>query len=739
MNRKLTLRKPRIRINLTHKLIVLILITSSLTPFWIASGQITGVNRKDFRLHVAPVKEKMIIDGLLNEQVWKTAEKTGLFYRILPIDTGFAKAQTRVMVGYDQSNLYFAIICFDPTPGKRPVESLRRDFSFPKNDNFIIFMDTYNDKTNGFSFGVSAAGAQWDGLQANGGFVSLDWDCKWKSAVKNYPNRWVAEFSIPFRSIRYEENAGEWGINFSRLDLKTNEKSSWAPVPRQFQSANLAYTGALVWDEPPPGAGVNYSLIPYISGKAVRDVEAGESTNTGLDAGMDAKITLSTSMNLDLTVHPDYSQVEVDQQVTNLDRYELFFPEKRQFFLENSDLFASLGSDRMRPFFSRRIGLNTPVLAGGRLSGKLGNNYRIGLMDMQTNALDTIPAANYGVAVVQRQLFSRSNVTLFLVNKQITGVSEDSLLSANIFNRVAGVDFNLANANNRWTGKAFYHQSFYPDAPKDAFVVAGNLAYNTQKLSVKINQAWVGEHFQAETGYIPRKGFFQVNPELQYKFFPASKKLANHGPLVKTNLFFGKEMQLTDREVSAGYALEWLNRSKLSGNVKDVFVRLQEPFDPTHTGGDSLAAGSTFDWKEMEISYNSDTRKLFNYELMMNIGGYYNGTKRGVTGVMNFRVQPYGSLAMVASYYRIILPEPYNSADLILVGPRLDLTFTDKLFLTTFVQYNNQIENLNLNIRFQWRFAPVSEFYIVYTENSYPENLQTKNRALVAKLSYWFN
>jgi len=187
------------------------------------AGQVTGVNRSDFRIHVSQTREKMVIDGLLNEKVWKLAEKTGPFYRILPIDTGFAKAQTRIMVCADQSNLYFAIICFDPTPGKRPVESLRRDFSFPKNDNFIIFMDTYNDQTNGFAFGISAAGAQWDGLQANGGFVSLDWDCKWTSAVKNYSDRWVAEFSIPFRSIRYKEGSREWGINFSRLDLKTNE------------------------------------------------------------------------------------------------------------------------------------------------------------------------------------------------------------------------------------------------------------------------------------------------------------------------------------------------------------------------------------------------------------------------------------------------------------------------------------------------------------------------------------
>jgi len=484
---------------------------------------------------------------------------------------------------------------------------------------------------------------------------------------------------------------------------------------------------------------VRYSLIPYISGKAIRDVEAGKKTKPGMEAGLDAKLTLSTSMNLDLTVNPDFSQVEVDKQVTNLDRYELFFPEKRQFFLENSDLFASLGNDRIRPFFSRRIGLNTHVQAGGRLSGKLGNHYRIGLMDMQTASQDTIPAANYGVAVLQRQLFSRSNVTLFLVNKQHTGISGDSLLSGNLFNRVAGIDFNLANANNHWTGKLFYHQSFYPNSPGDAFVVAGNVAYTTQKWSVKLNQARVGKNFQAETGYIPRKGYYQLNSELQYKFFPASEHLANHGPILSTDLFFGEALQLTDREVSLGYGLEWLDRSKLSGNVKNLFVRLEDPFDPTHTGGDSLLAGKPFDWNEMEISYSSDTRRLFNYQLTMNLGGYYNGTKKGLTGEMSFRVQPFGSLAMVASYYRIKMPEPYNSAELILIGPRLDLTFTDKIFLTTFVQYNNQIENLNLNIRFQWRYAPVSDFYIVYTENSYPDNWHTKNRALVAKFSYWFN
>ena len=204
----------------------------------------------------------------------------------MPTDTGFAIAQTEVRLTYTESTLYMAITCYDSSPGKRPVESLRRDFNFGKNDNFLVFIDTYNDQTNGFSFGVSAAGAQWDGVQANGGTVNLDWDIKWKSAVKNYKDRWVAEFAIPFRSIRYHGGEQEWGINFSRLDLKTNEKSSWAPMPRQFATATLAFTGSLVWDKPLPSSGPRFSLIPYISGKATQDNEAGEDIKPKANAGV---------------------------------------------------------------------------------------------------------------------------------------------------------------------------------------------------------------------------------------------------------------------------------------------------------------------------------------------------------------------------------------------------------------------------------------------------------------------
>jgi len=675
----------------------------------------------------------------MDEAVWQTADVANEFRRVLPTDTGFAIAQTEVKVTYTESTLYVGIICFDPSPGKRPVESLRRDFNFMKNDNFIVFIDTYNDQTNGFAFGVSAAGAQWDGVQANGGLVNLDWDIKWKSAVKSYDDRWVAEFAIPFRSMRYHGGASEWGINFSRHDLKTSEKSSWAPMPRQFATATLAFTGSLVWDNPLPSSGPRFSLIPYISAKTTQNKEAGEGLNPSANAGIDAKVILSTSMNLDLTINPDYSQVEVDRQMTNLDRFELFFPEKRQFYLENSDLFATLGSNNLRPFFSRRVGLNSPVQAGARLSGKIGENWRIGLMDIQTGEKDDIHSGNFTVAALQRQVFSRSNFTAFFVNKQVTNLTNDTSFTGYRFNRVAGLEYNLASTDNRWSGKAFYHQSFYPGAAGNAAALAANIDYSTQYFTAILNQSWVGADYLAEVGYIRRNGYYELNPTFRYKFFPASSRIANHGPTIKLDMLFDPSMDLTDRETQLIYQIEWMNRSILSADAKETYIKLQAPFDPTNTGGEPLAADEEFNWKEIGASFTSDIRKSLNFLISSRYGGFFNGTRLTMTGELNYRVQPYGSLAIVTTYNNLTMPSPYSSGEFILIGPRLDFTFTDKLFFTSFVQYNNQIDNINLNLRFQWRFAPVSDLYIVYTENSFPANYNIKNRGLVLKLSYWFN
>ena len=701
-------------------------------------AQSEPINRANFRIDIAATNEEIVIDGERNETVWKNAATAKDFFRITPIDTGLATARTEVQLTYNEDYLFAVIICHDTVLGKRPVESLRRDFSFPKNDNFIIFMDTYNDQTNGFAFGVSAAGAQWDGIQADGGDVSLDWDCKWFSAVKEHDDHWVAEFAIPFRSIRYQEGVDEWGINFSRFSLLQNEKSAWAPVPRQFKSSTLAFTGTLQWDKPPPELGTRFSIIPFLSGQGSEKIDAGTPPDNDANSGLDAKVTLSTSLNLDLTINPDFSQVEVDQQRTNLDRFELFFPEKRQFFLENSDLFASLGNRNIRPFFSRRIGLSSPVRGGARLSGKLGSNYRLGIMSMQTDANEETPASNFTVATLQRKILTRSSLSIFLVNKE-SDLQDNVDGSENSYNRVGGIDFNLASADNLWTGKSFFHQAIYKNAGGNAFATATSIKYNTGTVSAHMGYSFVGPDFQADVGYVKRSGFHRFGSKLEFKYYPEKGNILNHGPAFKFFNVLDEGLNTTDRELELKYIINRVDRSKFSAELERGFVKLFEPFDPTNTGGDTLVSGSAYNWNEFSLDYESDARKTLNFTSKIRYGGYYNGNKFSLNGTINYRVQPYVNLSISTTYDKIDLPDPFESMAFLLIGPRLDLTFTNKLFLTTFVQYNDQADNVNVNLRFQWRFAPVSDLFIVYTNNSYPYDFRTKDKALVAKISYWLN
>ena len=718
---------------------LLLLVVFLFTVKMFLSAQTNGINRGNYQIHIRRTNKPIKLDGVFDEEAWLTAERVGAFHRVTPTDTGYAIAQTEVMVTYDQNNLYIAAFCYDPTPGKRPIQSLRRDFNFSSNDNFMFFIDTYNDLTNGFAFGISEAGVQRDGIESNGDEVAYTWDTKWKSVVKSYDDRWTTEISIPFHSLRYFEGSKIWGINFGRLDLKTNEKSAWAPVPRQSKHNNLAFAGTLIWDEPLQKAGMGFSLIPYVAGKATVDNQADGQTKWKGNAGFDAKMILSTSLNLDLTVNPDYSQVEEDQQVTNLDRFELFFPERRQFFLENTDLFADLGKNNVRPFFSRRIGLDVPVIGGERLSGQLGDNWRIGVMDMQTGSKANTPSTNFATVVLQRHVFSRSNVVAFLVNKQVTANYIDTLYSGYSYNRVAGLEYNLASPNDRWNGKVFYHQAFYPGASFTSATASGSIIYSTQYLRATFDQSWVGADYVAEVGYIRRRGYVETSPGLKYTFYPSNSKILSHGPSADFDIIFNPDLNMTDRQTEFGYSIGWRNRNQLSFRVNEQFVKLNRSFDPTNTGGVKLDSGSDYNWKSAGISFSSDTRRLFYYAVNGGYGGYYNGTRLTVGTSFNYRVQPYGSVSVMANYNDISLPDPYSSARLFLIGPKLDLTLTDKLFITTFAQYNDQIDNLNLNVRFQWRFAPVSDLFIIYTGNSYTGDFTNKNRGLAVKLSYWIN
>lgn len=733
-----------------------------LNSLLLASPLLAQKKNDAYQLRISRTTSPVVIDGAIEEAAWQSAEVAGDFWMVLPMDTSRANVRTDVRMAYDDQNLYLSAVCYHGNvAGPYIVESLRRDWNFGRNDNFILFMDTFDDQTNGFTFGTNAAGAQWDGLLYEGSKANLSWDNKWTSAVRNYPDRYVLEMAIPFKTIRYKRGITRWGINFSRQDLKTTEKSSWTPVPRQFPTASLAYTGVLAWDQPPPQPGPNISLIPYALTGLSRDYQHRVADKNRFDAGLDAKIAITSSLNLDLTGNPDFSQVDVDQQVTNLDRFELFFPERRQFFLENGDQFTNFGYTNIRPFFSRRIGLGgVPIRFGARLSGKLNKDWRIGLMDMQTGRVDgtgpdvaPLPAQNFAVMALQRRVFARSNVGVLFVNKQSLNYAP-AVLDKPIYsqyNRNLGFEYNLASANNLWTGKALYLRSFSSTNQGSDAVYAANLQYYSRRWLVGGQLETVGKNYTAEAGYVPRRAYRRIVGTVGHTFLPTGGPVQSHGPQVQSTYFFDLAGRQSDSESFLSYLLTFRSRATLTGWVATDYVRLLSPFDPTNTGRETLATGTEHRWQAWGTQFTSKPQSVFTYGFTSRYGGYYaNGTRLNLTADAGYRFQPYVSLAVSASYNDIRLPQPWGRTRFWLVGPRFDVTMTNTLYLTTFLQYNEQQKNMNLNARIQWRYKPASDFFLVYTDNylptfspqigqDVPGLFAVKNRALVLKWTYWWN
>ncbi|MFM1971807.1 MAG: hypothetical protein RL185_489, partial [Bacteroidota bacterium] len=345
-------------------------------------GQNTAPNQRDFKLTIKPAKMAVKLDGVMDEAAWNTVPAVSDFKKKFPNDIGLPKKQTEVKVLFDDKNIYFGFKVYDS--GTAITRSLKRDVGHDGMDGVGIILDPTNQQTNGFYFVLSTLNVQSEdqlsGSSSDG--INYSWDSKWFSMTKDYGNYWIAEIAIPFKSIRYDANNKNWGVNFVRIDAKNFEYSTWTKVSTNFKSYDLGLTGLMQWEEKPPISSNNVILLPYLTGGVTDDKESGKTSSTG-NAGFDAKIALNSSLNLDLTVNPDFSQVEVDNQVTNLTRYSIFLPERRAFFLENADLFAGFGIPPIRPFYSRTIGLDKdgnkiPILFGARLSGNLTPDLRIG-------------------------------------------------------------------------------------------------------------------------------------------------------------------------------------------------------------------------------------------------------------------------------------------------------------------------------------------------------------------------
>lgn len=737
--------------------IILAVLTCSTQSLWAQAAGDSDYQGLEAQsaIFVKKINEDMVLDGKLDERIWFESNPAKDFWEYFPSDSLRTNVKTEIYMVFDDKNLYIGAKCYSEGDDY-VISSLRRDFRAGGNDNITFLIDPFQDRTNAFVFGMNPAGVRREALIANGGRErgswNGGWDNKWKGESYVGDGFWSCELVIPLSTMRFKEGIKTWYFNSYRFDTQSATRSSWNRIPQNQIIMSLAYMGKMEWEEAPKAPGTTITAIPYVSGRYAKDFEAGTPNDYGAAFGGDAKVAVTPSLNLDLTFNPDFSQVEVDQQVINTERFEIRFPERRQFFLENADLFSTFGNQNINPFFSRRIGIGqdtsgstvqVPIAYGARLSGKLDKNWRIGLLNMQTlkDVENQRPNINYTVAALQRKIFSRSNIGFIFVNKE-SFTNDEELNMGSDFNRVMGLDYNLASSDNRWNGKFFYHQAITSDdefANYEKYAQGANLEYRVRKYALEFDQQWVRGGYAPEVGFVRRRDYLQINPVASMFFYPKSEKITQHRLQADLIQLYKPELGKTDHDYQLNWETNFANTSEIRMSVSNQYTYLFDSFDPTRTDAAELPAGSDYTYTDFSARYQSDRRPKFSYEAGTRVGQFFNGARYSVNGGLTYRYQPYGSIQMNVNYSYIDLPDPFASAGLFLIGPRIDLTFSKSLFLTTFIQYNSQVENLNINARLQWRFAPVSDFFLVYTDNYDTFDFSEKNRALVAKVTYWLN
>lgn len=718
------------------------------------------------------IKSPIKIDGIIDEDEWLNAPTVGQFWQYFPSDTIKAIYQTEIKLRYDDKFIYVAAKCY--VNGKKFVTpSYRRDYRAGGNDNISFIFDTFNDRTNAFLFGLNPYGVMREALLFNGAtdnsFMDTFWDNKWLGESRINDDNWTCEAAIPFTSVRFKEGTKQWNFKSYRFDTQSNENSTLAQIPQNQIIMNLGYSIPVEFERPLKKPGSNISLIPYISTGYSKLFNDPTNPNNGgiFNVGGDAKIGVTSGLNLDLTINPDFSNVEADRQVINLTRFDINFPEQRQFFIENSDLFSGFGSFNtnpflppqgnlggtgnqiVSPFFSRQIGiakdttidLSVPnrIIYGARLSGKVNDNFRIGLLNSQTasDEFKGISGTNFTVASAQYKVFGRSNIAAIFVNKQTLNPEISDKLST--YNRVGGLEYNFASKDSRWIGKAFYHQAFTEDKKKDAFAHGVSVTYSVLKYTIKWQHDWVGSGYDAEVGFVPRKDFFHINPTAGLSFYPRTRLVNRYSVGIAYDQYSMPNVGVTDRTAGPFLSMSFQNTSRFLFSINQNYTYLFNDFDALRSNRrlPLLKKGEGFTYYSASLNFTSDQRRKIWLFATPLVGQYYNGNIISLAGTLNYRYQPYLALAVNFTYNDIDLPIGKNKV--YLIGPRFDWTFSKSVFLTTFMQYNSQSENMNVNTRLQWRFAPVSDFFLVYIDNYNTANWQSRNRSIQAKVTYWLN
>ena len=706
---------------------------------------------------VRTINSEINIDGIGDEIEWSKSKWGSNFWMWRPTDSLQAKKQTRFKL--IRNDKYLFILIESDTDGKNfNTPNLKRDFSTYPTDYLTLLFDTFNDGTNAFSFATNPIGLKADGLISGGNQNyrtdrNYAWDTKWNVATQINENSFIAEIRIPFSSFFYDNSQQFWRFNIYRGNTQINESSTWIKIPQNQLIGNLAFMGKMVFETPLKKGKNPISLIPYLSSAAQNDF-INSTSKSNISLGGDAKIPIGNALNLDLTFNPDFSQVEVDDQVVNLTRFAISLPEKRQFFTQNDDLFKDFGENRdVIPFFSRRIGvaqdldgntIENKIIAGARLSGKLNSNLRLGFLNMLTDSdVNNQIASNLNTVFTLRQkVFDRSNISFFLIDRRTIG-EYDFINKQDKKNSVSGVEYNLASPDSKWVGRAFYHKSFTEGLEGDDQIVGARIQRNTLRNRISTGFIHGGEDFRSDLGFFRRTGFMKITPEYTYRIYPKNPDVNNYSFTQRGFFVYdtSRNYLMTDRVYKTTIRKSFLNSSSLSFEYNNRYVYLTSNFDPTRTpDGTKLPSNIGYRYDDAEFSYRSDQRKRLNFDSKISYGTFYNGTKFTLENEIKWRKQPILNASMIINFNSIVLPNPYPSKNIWLISPKIDFTFTKTLTWITFVQYNSQGENLGINSRMQWRFSPLSDLFLVYNDNYIStDNFSPRNRSFNLKLTYWLN
>ena len=698
-------------------------------------SQAPSANGKVF--YARHTQSKITIDGELTEAVWETAEPIKDFTQREPTEGAPSMERTEVRILYDDKNLYIGYYCYDREPQKIVINEITRDFAFGNQDYIAVLLDTFNDDRNGYYFSTTPAGGQLD-MQFfdEGRSTNNSWDGVWQAEARIHKDSWTAEMAIPFNSLRFSrEKIQVWGLQFTRRIRRNDEVSHWVPLARRYNSwRGVAHAGELRGIENvEPGRNLRFK--PYVLAGVEKFATRQDRVEGSFDAGFDIKYGVTPNLALDLTVNTDFSHGEADTQQVNLTRFPLFFPEKREFFLENAGTFqfgATRGNEALL-FHSRKIGLAggepIPILGGVRLTGHVGKN-ELGLLNIQTRSERTFPATNFTATRLRRNILSSSNVGVIFLNRQ-SGQPEDH-------NRAFGVDSNLLFWQTDLRFSSALAKTMTPGKEGEDWLGKIEGEYQTNLVRLLSSYVDIQSNFNPEMGFVRRTGRKKI--EHEFDFRPRLNLETRLGSLIRdvSMLLTSDHILLSggtteSKQLRPRLQIGFQNGSTFQARYTQNFERLLRPFE---ISSGVVIPSEDYRFNDSFLSYNSDQSKTLSANVSYGWGEFYNGEKKTLGLLALFR--PNYKLSASIDYDRNNVNLPVGSFTTNLVALRAIYVFNPRMFLKAFVQYNSDTDQVSANIRFRFTHRPLSDLYVVYNEQK--DTLRKKtDRSLTLKYTHLLN